>query len=67
LHSVDAGEDEPVVGGECAESAVKGSKVFRGTDLQDGNLDWIGSEGAETFGELADLMRGSGDEDAAVG
>src|SRR5271170_7968117 len=64
MHGVGAGEDEPVVFGERAQRTIEGRKIQWRLNLDDWNFDRLGAESAQTFTELAGLVRGARDADA---
>ena len=67
VHSVGAGEDQPVVVGERAQGAVESGEGVGRLNFEDGNLDGVGAEGAKAFAELAGLVGGARDEDRGLG
>jgi len=66
VNCVCAGEDEPVVCLEIAESGVERFVGSGWTNFEDGDLYGFGSGGSEAFAEFAGLVGGAGDEDSFV-
>ena len=64
---VGAGEDEPIVGIECAQCLIEGAKILRRANLDDRDLNRLGAEFAQSITELAGLVLGARDEDALSG
>jgi hypothetical protein len=64
FHGVGAGEKDPVEGVEAGERGVEGGEGGGVGQLDGGDEDGLGTEGAELVGERGGLVGGAGDEDA---
>jgi len=64
---VGAGEEEPVVGGECGDGIVEGLEGGWGFKGDGGDEDGLDAERAQALGELRGLVGRAGDEDALQG
>ena len=64
FNGVGAGEEEPVEAVEVGEGGVEGSEGGGVDDLDGGDEDGFGAEGAQVVGERRGLVGGAGDEDA---
>jgi len=65
--SVDAGENEPVVMVEIAQSGIERPIRLWFTNLNKGNLDDAGAELAQAGGKRTRLMAGAANENAKAG